>query len=91
VVGASFDTVEDNRAFAEDQQFNFPLLSDIEREVGALYEVVRAPDDQYASFPLRISYLLDPTSIIRRAYAVSDVAGHVDAVLADLARIGPAG
>jgi peroxiredoxin Q/BCP len=90
VIGASFDTVDDNRVFAERQQFGYPLLSDVDHSVGARYEVVRAPDDQYAVFPLRISYLIDPTGVIRRAYRVSDVDGHADAVLADLARLGAA-
>ena len=90
MIGASFDTIEDNRAFAELQAFDFPLLSDVKREVGALYEVVRAPDDQYASFPLRVSYLIEPMGVIRRAYWVTDVEGHADAVLADLARLGSA-
>jgi peroxiredoxin Q/BCP len=87
VLGASFDTPEENRQFAEDQSFGFPLLSDVDRAVGRAYEVARPEGDQYAAFPMRVSYLIDPDGLIRRAYAVSDVKGHADDVLADLAAL----
>jgi len=84
VVGASFDTVDDNRTFAEIQGFEFPLLSDVDRTVGTQYEVVRHGDDQYRHYAERCSYLIDPDGIIRRAYDVSDVESHADDVLRDL-------
>jgi peroxiredoxin Q/BCP len=87
VLGASFDTPEENRRFAEDQQFGFRLLSDVDRAVGRQYQVARPDDDQYAAFPDRVSYLIDPDGVIRRAYRVSDVQGHADEVLADLAAL----
>jgi peroxiredoxin Q/BCP len=85
VLGASFDTPAENRAFAEAQDFPFRLLSDVDRSVGARYEVLRPAGHQYGEFPERISYLIDPEGVIRRSYAVSDVAGHAAAVLRDLA------
>lgn len=55
--------------------------------------MTRAPDDQYAAFPQRISYLIDHDGVIRRSYRVADVAAHAEEVLADLAalagRAGP--
>ena len=90
VLGASFDTPAETRAFAIAQSFGFPLLSDPERQAGRDYQVSRQPDDQYVAFPLRISYLIDPDGVIRRSYAVSDVAGHADQVLRDLAKLRPA-
>ena len=84
VLGASFDTPEENKAFAAEQQFHCRLLSDVDRTVGAAYEVARKDGDQYASFPVRISYLIDPDGIVRRAYKVADVGNHADEVLADL-------
>ena len=36
------------------------------------------------AFPRRLSYLIDPSGVIRRAYRVTDVAGHADEVLHDL-------
>ena len=87
VLGASFDTIEENRAFAEAQQFPFRLLSDVDRAVGRRYQVVRPADHQYAEYPERVSYLIDPEGVIRRSYAVHDVAGHAAEVLADLAQL----
>ncbi len=83
VFGASFDTVEENHAFATAQQFPFRLLSDVDRTVGQRYQVVRS-GGQYADYPERISYLIDPDGVIRRSYAVHDVADHASAVIADL-------
>jgi peroxiredoxin len=49
--------------------------------------VVRNADEQYADFAMRISYLIDPSGVIRRAYDVTDVASHADQVLQDLAAL----
>jgi thioredoxin-dependent peroxiredoxin len=84
VLGASFDTLAENKEFAQAQAFGFPLLSDVDRRVGQTYEVVRGADDQYAEFPLRISYLIDPEGAVRRSYPVADVASHAEQVLRDL-------
>lgn len=85
VVGISFDTPEDNSEFRTKQEFPFTLLSDEDKSIGATYHAVRDPDDNYANFPKRISYLIDPEGTIQKAYEVSDPAGHAAAVLADLA------
>jgi len=90
VLGASFDTVEENRQFAADQHFPFRLLSDVDRAVGRAYDVVRPAGDQYAAYALRYSFLIDPEGLIARVYDVSDVRGHADAVLADLEQLRPA-
>ncbi len=84
VLGASFDTPEDNRVFAEAEQFWFRLLSDVDKRVGALYEVTRSPGDERAGFALRIAYLIDPEGIIRAAYEVTDTSGFAQQVLDDL-------
>jgi peroxiredoxin Q/BCP len=87
VLRASFDTVEGHRAFAEIQGFTFALLSDVDHEVGAAYEVVRRGEERYARFAERHSYLIDPEGVIRRTYDVSDVESHADGVLQDLHRL----
>jgi thioredoxin-dependent peroxiredoxin len=87
VLGASFDTVEENRAFADAQGFDYPLLSDVDQLAGAAYEVRRPCAHRYAAFPLRYSYLIDPLGIIRRAYDVVEVDAHADRVLRDLAEL----
>jgi len=87
VIGLSFDTPAENKAFADAQQFGFTLLSDVDGQVGRRYRVLRDADDQYAAFPQRISYLVDPAGTIRRTYPVSDVGGHAEEVLRDLAEL----
>lgn len=86
ILGASFDTVEENRAFADAQEFPFRLLSDVDRSVGAAYEVVRDPDDRYAAYPRRHSYLIARSGLVHRAYDVTDVAAHAGQVLGDIER-----
>jgi peroxiredoxin len=63
------------------------LLSDVDRQVGAAYEVVRPSDEQYADYPRRHSFLIDDAGIIRHVYAVTDVAAHAAEVLSDLEKL----
>ena len=84
ILGASFDTPAENLAFAQAQGFGYPLLSDVDQTVGTVYGVVRPSTDQYAMFPKRHSYLIDPMGVLRRTYVVTDVATHATDVLADL-------
>jgi peroxiredoxin Q/BCP len=84
VLGASFDSPEANRAFAEKFRFPFPLLSDADRSIGERYETKRAPDERGADRPKRRTYLIDPEGVIRKAYRVTDVDAHPAEVLSDL-------
>jgi peroxiredoxin Q/BCP len=84
ILGASFDTVEENRAFAEAQGFQYQLLSDVTREVGEAYGVKKGPDEQWADFPKRLTFLIDPDGIVRKVYEVADVASHPQQVLDDV-------
>lgn len=81
VLGVSFDTVEENRAFAEKFDFPFKLLCDTKREIGLAYGAARTADEGHAK---RISYVIDEEGKILHAYAKVDPAGHLDSVLADL-------
>lgn len=87
MLGASFDSPGDNKAFADAEKFPFRLLSDADRSVGTAYEVVREPDDPYASMPQRIAYLVDPEGVIMQSYLVKDTAGFAARVLDDLAQL----
>jgi thioredoxin-dependent peroxiredoxin len=87
ILGASFDTVEENRQFAADQEFPFRLLADPDRSVGRAYGVVRPAGDQYGAFARRLSFLITPEGLVARVYEVADVKGHADEVLADLDRL----
>jgi peroxiredoxin Q/BCP len=87
ILGASFDTPAENLAFADAQGFDFPLLSDVDRKVGEAYQVVRQAEHRYSIYPRRHSFLIDDEGVIRRVYAVTDVAIHATEVLADLAAL----
>lgn len=80
-MGISFDTVEDNRAFAEKYDFNFPLLCDTSRTVAVAYGACK---DQTATSLKRVSYLIDEEGKIEKAYGQVDAAQHAAEVLADL-------
>jgi peroxiredoxin Q/BCP len=84
ILGISFDTVADNRRFAEKFLFPFHLLSDVDRSVGELYETKRHPDEKDPDSPKRRTYLIDSEGIIRRAYRVTNVDAHPAEVLQDL-------
>ncbi len=84
MLGISFDTPADNKAFAEKLDFPFLLLSDPDKAVGTQYQVLRDPDDKFANFPQRHSYLLNPEGTIAAVYEVGDPAGHAAQVLTDL-------
>ena len=81
VLGASFDTVEENRAFAEKYKFTFDLLCDTSRSLGLAYG---ACDDASAPNARRISYLIGADGKIERAYPKVDARTHPDTVLADI-------
>ncbi len=83
VLGASFDPPAVNLAFAEAQQFPFRLLT-ADRPTAEAYGVARSPDDKFAGFARRFSFLIDPDGTIHRSYDVTDVAGHADQVIADV-------
>ena len=87
ILGASFDSVEESRQFADEQEFGFRLLSDTDGLTGRAYGVARPVGDQYASFARRFSYLINPDGLIVRVYDVADVKGHAEDVLADLKRL----
>ena len=87
VLGASFDSVEDNKSFADQQSFPYRLLSDVKMEVGTRYDVLRDPDDKFPNLAKRISYLIDPQGVIRIAYEVTDPQGHAEKVIEDLAKL----
>jgi peroxiredoxin Q/BCP len=82
VLGVSFDTVDENAAFAKKFSFPFPLLCDTTRAVGLAYG---ACDDAKAGYARRITYLIDEQGKIQRAYDAVSPRSHPAEVLADLA------
>jgi len=84
VVGASFDSVEEQKKFADEHDFLFPLISDPERKIGELYGVVRPADDPAVAFPLRTSFLISPEGLIAAIWnqdSITDFQTHGDEVL----------
>jgi len=81
VLGVSFDSVEDNAAFANKFGFPFTLLCDTERKVGLAYGACDSPKAAYAE---RISYVIDEQGKILRVYPQVDPRIHAAEVLADL-------
>jgi peroxiredoxin Q/BCP len=81
ILGASFDSVEANAAFARKFDFNFPLLSDTDRKLGIAYG---AADDAKAGSAKRISYLIGPDGKIKKAYPKVNAAAHPEEILKDL-------
>ena len=80
VVGVSFDSPEDNAAFARRHEFGFPLLSDANHAVALAFGAC-GPDARY---PDRVSFLIDEQGAIERVYDQVDPRDHPARVLADV-------
>jgi peroxiredoxin Q/BCP len=74
----SFDTNEENRAFAEKYGYTFRLLSDLERKVGIAYQACEGPKDRYAK---RFTYVIGVDGKIEQAIDTKDPAGQAAALL----------
>ena len=85
VLGVSFDTVAENRAFAEKFDFPYLLLCDTDREIGLAYHAASNPDQASAN---RITYLIGPDGTILRAYPKVTVETHAGEIL-EAVRAGP--
>lgn len=94
IVGASFDTVEEQKAFADDQSFPYALISDTTKEIGRAYHAEREEGEDYYEMgvPRRISYLIAPDGTIAKSYdlADADLAAHAGEVLADITELSQA-
>jgi len=84
IYGACFNSVAENRSFAEHEQFDFPLLADESMKVGHAYGVTREHDDPAANKPKRVTYLIDPYQVVRQVYVVAEAGPHPGQVLLDL-------
>ena len=81
MLGASFDKVEDNAAFARKNAFTFPLLCDADKKLAFAYG---ACTDPRAGWPNRVSFLIDEQGKIARVYEKVDPRNHPASVLADV-------
>ena len=81
VVGMSVDPIDSHQRFSQACGLHFPLLSDedaaISRELGII-------SGNYAQ---RTTFVIDTAGRVRRIFSVSQVDGHVDAVLEAVATL----
>ena len=78
ILGISFDTVEENAAFANKFNFPYPLLCDTSRQVGMLYGACNSAQDEFAK---RITYVIDPKGNIKEVYGKVSAAAHPEELL----------
>lgn len=81
MLGVSFDSVEENAAFARKFGFEFPLLCDTDRSIGMAYGACSAPADKHAK---RIAYVIDGDGKIVKTYPKVEAASFPETVLAAL-------
>lgn len=80
-MGISFDTVEENAAFAKKFQFNFPLLCDTDRKIGLAYGACETAQDTYAK---RITFVIGEDGKILLAFPKVDSTRHPHELLEKL-------
>lgn len=85
ILGASYDTPEENRAFREKYAYPFPLLCDTERKLGIAY----GAGDAQSSHPDRITIVVGPDGLVQRVYDKVNPFEHADQVLRDLGGTPP--
>ena len=78
ILGISFDSVAENKAFGEKFQYPFRLLADPDRKVGLAYKAADAPTDRYAK---RFTYVIGADGKIEQAIDTKDPAGQAGALL----------
>lgn len=81
MLGVSFNSVDENAAFAQKYGFGFRLLCDTRREVAAAYGACDGPKARY---PARMSFLIDTEGRVERVYDRVDPRDHAARVLADV-------
>ncbi len=78
ILGVSFDTVEENAAFASKFKFPYRLLCDTGRAIGMAYSACATPTEACAR---RISYVIGPDGTVTHAYPKVDARTHPAEVL----------
>ena len=81
ILGASFDSVADNKKFAEKFKFTYPLLSDTKRELGVKFGAAASPTQSTA---VRVASLIGPDGRIKHVWPKATPKTFADEVLAQL-------
>ena len=76
ILGVSFDTVADNKAFAGKLGFPFPLLCDTQHVLGHAYGAGAS------GFASRMTYIIDEQGIITHTFSRVSPNTHAQEVLA---------
>jgi peroxiredoxin len=79
ILGVSFDSVEDNKKFAEKFTFPYPLLSDPTRAMGVQYG---AADSAASGNAKRIAYIIGPDGKVKNVFPKANTASFAADVLA---------
>jgi thioredoxin-dependent peroxiredoxin len=84
VLGISADSAESHTKFKAKMGFPFDLLSDPDRKVCKLYDVIQEKSMYGRKFLgiERSTFLIDAKGVLREQWRKVKVTGHVDAVLA---------
>ena len=78
IYGVSFDSIEKNKEFAEDNQFPYFLLSDSKRQLAISLGIAKEEDDWFAP---RVTFLVSPEGVIDEVIDVDSVASHANDLL----------
>ena len=79
ILGVSFDTVEENKHFAEKFNFPYPLLSDTSREMGVKYGAAESTAGGNAK---RVAYVIGPDGKVRNVFPKANTQTFAADVLA---------
>jgi peroxiredoxin Q/BCP len=93
VLGVSRDSVKSHAGFCARHGFRFDLVSDPDDALGKAFDVIHEKSLYGRKFigVVRSTFLLDPEGRTRAEWRAVKVAGHADAVLAELKRLQAGG
>jgi peroxiredoxin Q/BCP len=81
ILGISFDSVPENRAFAEKFDYPFQLLCDTAKATAIAYGAAQSSSDAY---PKRLTFVIGPDGIVHEAIQTKDPAGQAADLLSRL-------
>jgi peroxiredoxin Q/BCP len=86
ILGVSLDTVDSHKKFCAKEGLNFKLLADPDHTVIDKYGV---PIQDYngTKYAARVSFLIDPSGVVRKVYPKVNAQNHSEEVLADLEQL----
>ena len=79
ILGVSFDTVDENKHFAEKFNFPYPLLSDTSKKMGVQYGAAESAETKNAK---RIAYVIGPDGKVKNVFPKVTTSSFATDVLA---------